>query len=297
MTTDEMYMSRAIRLAMSGAVHVSPNPMVGALIVAPDGRVIGEGFHRRFGEAHAEVNALASVADVDLPLIPLSTCYVTLEPCSHYGKTPPCAQLLCRHHPRRVVVGTVDPNPRVAGRGIKMLQDAGIEVVSDVLAQECRNLNRRFFTSQLLRRPWILLKWAESSSGDMCLPDGSPITISSPLTKVLMHRQRSLCDAIMVGTNTLLHDNPSLDNRLWPGNSPRPVLFASKAISPRVAESLKAFSRDPIILDPNIPLVQNMNSLFSDYHISSLMVEGGRRLLDSFIKAQLYDEIRVERVL
>lgn len=297
MTTDEMYMSRAIRLAMSGAGHVSPNPMVGALIVAPDGRVIGEGFHRRFGEAHAEVNAVASVADVDLPLIPLSTCYVTLEPCSHYGKTPPCAQLLCRHHPRRVVVGTVDPNPRVAGRGIKMLQDAGIEVVSDVLAQECRNLNRRFFTSQLLRRPWILLKWAESSSGDMCLPDGSPITISSPLTKVLMHRQRSLCDAIMVGTNTLLHDNPSLDNRLWPGNSPRPVLFASKAISPRVAESLKAFSRDPIILDPNIPLAQNMNSLFSDYHISSLMVEGGRRLLDSFIKAQLYDEIRVERVL
>ena len=297
MTTDEMYMSRAIRLAMSGAGHVSPNPMVGALIVAPDGRVIGEGFHRRFGEAHAEVNALASVADVDIPLIPLSTCYVTLEPCSHYGKTPPCAQLLCRHHPRRVVVGTVDPNPRVAGRGIKMLQDAGIEVVSDVLAQECRNLNRRFFTSQLLRRPWILLKWAESSSGDMCLPDGSPITISSPLTKVLMHRQRSLCDAIMVGTNTLLHDNPSLDNRLWPGNSPRPVLFASKAISPRVAERLKAFSRDPIILDTNIPLAQNMNSLFSDYHISSLMVEGGRRLLDSFIKALLYDEIRVERVL
>ncbi|MGN0237241.1 MAG: bifunctional diaminohydroxyphosphoribosylaminopyrimidine deaminase/5-amino-6-(5-phosphoribosylamino)uracil reductase RibD [Lepagella sp.] len=295
MTTDEMYMSRALRLAMWGAGHVSPNPMVGALIVAPDGRVIGEGYHRRFGEAHAEVNAVASVADADRHLIPLSTFYVTLEPCSHYGKTPPCAELLCRHHPRRVVVGTVDPNPRVAGRGIKMLQEAGIEVVSDVLVEECRHLNRRFFTSQVCHRPWILLKWAETAAGDMCHPDGSPITISSPLTMTLMHRQRSLCDAIMVGTNTLLHDNPSLDTRLWPGNSPRPVIFASDSISPEVTARLKVYQRDPIILDPKIPLEQNMKILFSDFHISSLMVEGGKRLLDSFIRARLYDEIRVER--
>ncbi|MGM9817027.1 MAG: bifunctional diaminohydroxyphosphoribosylaminopyrimidine deaminase/5-amino-6-(5-phosphoribosylamino)uracil reductase RibD [Lepagella sp.] len=295
MTTDEKYMSRALRLAMSGAGHVSPNPMVGALIVAPDGRVIGEGYHRRFGEAHAEVNAVASVADADMHLLPLSTFYVTLEPCSHYGKTPPCAELLCRHHPRRVVVGTIDPNPRVAGRGIKMLQDAGIEVVTDVLADECRHLNRRFFTSQVSHRPWILLKWAETAAGEMCLPDGSPIPISSPLTKTLMHRQRSLCDAIMVGTNTLLHDNPSLDNRLWPGNSPRPVIFASDSISPDVAARLRVYQRDPIILDPKIPLEHNMKILFEDYHVSSLMVEGGRRLLDSFIQARLYDEIRVER--
>lgn len=289
-------MSRALRLAALGAGHVSPNPMVGAVIVAPDGRIIGEGYHRRFGEGHAEVNAMNSVRPQDGPLIHEATIYVTLEPCSHYGKTPPCAEMLCRKGVRRCVVGITDPNPKVAGRGIAMMRDAGIEVTVGVLEQECRAINVRFLTAQTLRRPWILLKWAETADGKMARPDGTPISISSPLTRTLMHRERSMCDAIMVGTGTLLHDNPRLDTRLWPGKSPRPVIFDSPRICvPEVRERLHVFRRDPIILDAALPLSENMSLLFSRHGVTSLMVEGGRRLIDSFLEAGLHDRIRVER--
>jgi diaminohydroxyphosphoribosylaminopyrimidine deaminase/5-amino-6-(5-phosphoribosylamino)uracil reductase len=293
--TDEKYMRRALQLAANGAGHTSPNPMVGAVIVSPDGRIIGEGWHRKCGEAHAEVNAMRSVADCDRYLIPESTMYVTLEPCSHYGKTPPCAKMLCEHHIRRVVVGTGDPNPKVAGRGIGMLREAGIEVTEDCLRDECRAINVRFFTSQIHKRPWILLKWAETSTGAMANPDGTPLAISTPLTSAFMHRERSMCDAIMVGTGTLLSDNPALTNRLWPGNSPRPVLFRSARLEdPEVRERLKVFGRDPIVLDPGKSLEENMHLLFSEHGVTSLMVEGGRTLLDSFLQAGLYDRIRVE---
>lgn len=285
-------MRRALSLAALGAGHVSPNPMVGAVIVAPGGRIIGEGFHRRFGEAHAEVNAMRSVAAQDLPLISRSTIYVTLEPCSHYGKTPPCAAMLCERHVHRVVIGAGDPNPRVSGRGIAMLREAGIEVTENCLSEECLAINEPFFTAQTLRRPWILLKWAETASGCMAAPDGSPIAISSPLTLALMHRERAMCDAIMAGTNTLLSDNPTLTNRLWPGNSPRPVAFSS----PRLRDDLNVMKRDPIILDPAKDLEENMHLLFTEYGVSSLMVEGGRTLLDSFISRNLYDRIRVEKL-
>lgn len=296
MTQDETYMTRALQLAACGAGHVSPNPMVGAVIVAPGGRIIGEGYHRRYGEAHAEVNAMASVADADLPLIAESTMYVTLEPCSHHGKTPPCAAMLCRRGIRRVVVGTGDPNPRVAGRGIAMLREAGIEVTQDCLVDECRAINVRFFTAQTLRRPWILLKWAKDRYGRMSLPDGAPLQISTPLTASLMHAERAMCDAILAGTGTLLADNPRLDTRLWPGRSPRPVVFRSPRLEdPAVRRRLNVFDRDPIVLDPSRPLEQNMRSLFETHGITSLMVEGGRTLIRSFTEAGMYDRIRVEK--
>ena len=287
-------MRRALELAAMGAGHVSPNPMVGAVIVDPTGRIIGEGFHRKYGGPHAEVNAMASVKAEDRHLIKEATVYVTLEPCSHYGKTPPCAEMLCRERVRRVVVGVTDPNPKVAGRGIRMLREAGIEVIEDCLKDECLAINERFFTAHIKHRPWILLKWAETEYGSLTDQTGKAVKISSPSTLALMHTQRALCDAILVGTNTLLQDNPSLDNRLWPGNSPRPVIFESDSLE-SVRKTLKVFRRDPLILDPTKPLKENMESLFNDHGITSLMVEGGKKLLDSFLEEGLYDRIRIEQ--
>ncbi|MDE6339807.1 MAG: bifunctional diaminohydroxyphosphoribosylaminopyrimidine deaminase/5-amino-6-(5-phosphoribosylamino)uracil reductase RibD, partial [Muribaculaceae bacterium] len=214
------YMRRALELARNGAGFVSPNPMVGAVIVAPDGRIIGEGWHARYGGPHAEVNAVAAVRPEDEPLLPQSTIYVTLEPCSHYGKTPPCSKLLIEKKLKRVVIGMKDPFKEVQGRGIKMLRDAGIEVVENVLEDECRALNRRFITAHERKRPYVQLKWAESADGFIAAvsPEGKPVPVkfSTPETLVEMHRERALADAIMVGTNTLLADDPSLTSRLWP---------------------------------------------------------------------------------
>lgn len=294
---ERKYMERALQLALKGGGHVSPNPMVGAVIVAPDGRIIGEGYHRRYGEAHAEVNAFRSVREADLPLIGESTIYVTLEPCSHYGKTPPCAKLLCERGIARAVIGIGDPNPKVSGRGVAMLREAGIEVVEDFMRDECAAVNRRFLTAQTQGRPYILLKWAQSADGFIAYDDGNPMHLSTPVTLPLMHCERALCDAIAVGTATILADNPSLDTRLWPGNSPRPVVF----ISPRLpqpgseeARDIRLYARDPIFLDPALPLEENMRLLRERYGVTSLMVEGGAELLQSFLDAGLYDEIRVE---
>ncbi len=292
--TDSAMMHRALQLARLGAGHVSPNPMVGAVITAADGRIIGEGWHRRYGSGHAEVNAVASVSETDRHLLPESTIYVTLEPCSHYGKTPPCAKLLIDNHLRRVVIGASDPNPLVSGRGVRMLREAGIEVTEGVLADECRALNSRFMTAQILGRPHITLKWAQSADGYMAATDNDgkpyPVQFSTPVTALDVHRLRAVSDAIMVGTETLLADNPSLNTRLWPGSSPRPVLFKSE----RLPHYATVMQRNPILLDPNRPLEDNMHSLWTDYGISSLIVEGGPTLLRSFIEAGLYDRIRVE---
>ncbi len=292
--TDSAMMHRALQLARLGAGHVSPNPMVGAVITAPDGRIIGEGWHRRYGSGHAEVNAVASVSDADRHLLPESTIYVTLEPCSHYGKTPPCAKLLIDNRLRRVVVGASDPNPLVSGRGVRMLREAGIEVTEGVLADECYALNSRFMTAQKLGRPHITLKWAQSADGYMAAIDTDgkpyPVKLSTSVTAFDVHRLRSVSDAIMVGTNTILTDNPRLDTRLWPGRSPRPVLFVSE----RLLKDATVMQRDPILLDPARPLADNMRSLWTDYGISSLIVEGGPTLLQSFIDLGLYDRIRVE---
>lgn len=297
---DISMMRRALQLAAQGAGHVSPNPMVGAVITDATGRIIGEGWHRAYGGPHAEVQAFLDVRPDDEHLLKESSIYVTLEPCSHYGKTPPCAELLIRKGITRAVIGCGDPNPKVSGRGIRMLREAGITVVENVLEDECRYLNRRFMTAQTLRRPWIELKWAQSADGFMAADNPAvsapgesgylPVALSTPVSAVLMHRERSLCDAIMVGTDTLITDNPSLTTRLWPGRSPRPVLFRSD----RIPDTLRILDRDPIWLDPALPLQENMRLLFSQHGITSLMVEGGASLLESFITAGLFDEIRVE---
>lgn len=272
MNIDFKYMRRALQLARLGEGLVSPNPMVGAVIVAADGRIIGEGYHHRYGGPHAEVCAVNSVREADRHLLKGSTIYVTLEPCSHYGKTPPCAKLIIDTGIPRVVVGSADPFPEVSGRGINMLRDAGVEVVENVLRDECDALNVRFLTAHRLRRPWIQLKWAQSTDGYMAGIDEEgkpyPIQFSTPVSSVWMHRRRSMVDAIMVGRNTLEIDHPRLDCRLWPGNAPRRV-------------------------KPRHDLEEQMRELYKD-GITSLMVEGGPTLLQSFINLRLYDDIKIE---
>lgn len=292
MDIDIIMMRRALQLAANGEGFTSSNPMVGAVITDADGKIIGEGWHRRFGGPHAEVNAVNSVKDKSK--LSQATIYVTLEPCSHYGKTPPCAELIVKSGFHRVVVGAPDPNPLVAGRGIRMIRDAGIEVTENVLRDECIEFNHRFMTAHTLHRPWIQLKWAQTANGFIAGKDDNdtihPIKISNPASTILMHRQRALTDAIMVGTNTVIIDNPSLTLRYFPGLTPRPVIFRSD----RIPASAKVLQSDPIIFDKNLSLTENVRSLYSDFKLISLMVEGGAELLKSFIDAGLYDEIRIE---
>lgn len=292
---DIKYMKRALMLARRGEGFVSPNPMVGAVITAR-GRIIGEGYHRQFGGPHAEVNAVRSVAEADRHLLAEATIYVTLEPCSHYGKTPPCARLLIDTGVKRIVGACTDPNPKVAGRGYGMLREAGREVVEGVLEAEALHLNRRFMTAQTLRRPWIQLKWAESADGFMGSFDASgnprPVMLSTPLTSVLMHRERAAADAIMIGSGTALSDNPSLTLRLWPGRQP---LKAVLDRSGRVPADAPVLSGRALRIDGSEPLPELLSRLFAEEGVSSLMVEGGPAVLHSFIDAGLWDEIRRER--
>lgn len=278
MESDSSYMLRAIQLARHGRQSASPNPMVGAVIVGPDGSILGEGWHRKCGEAHAEVNAVANADSRGKSnLLPQSTIYVTLEPCAHYGKTPPCARLLIDRGFRRVVVGTVDPFAKVSGRGIDMLREAGIEVTVGILENECRELNKRFFTAHTQRRPYIILKWAQSADGfiDRIRTSASEpaVRFSSAVTSTLVHQLRSQVDGIAVGTRTALLDRPKLDARLWPGgDAPKRVAF-----------------------DSSQPLHRQLECLYTE-GITSLLVEGGARLLQSFIDEQLFDEVRIEEI-
>ena len=223
---DELYMMRCLQLAAMAEGQTSPNPMVGAVIVH-DGKIIGEGYHHRAGEPHAEPNAIASVKDESL--LREATMYVSLEPCSHWGKTPPCADLIVRKGLKRVVIATLDPNPKVAGRGVKILQDAGIEVTVGVMEKEARWLNRRFMTVQEKRRPYVILKWAETADGiiDVCRKEkgSGPIKISNSVTKTLNHQVRVEEDAIMVATKTALLDDPHLTVTKWTGKNPVRVLL------------------------------------------------------------------------
>lgn len=273
MSDDTKYMKRALQLACGGEGRTAPNPMVGAVVVA-DGRIIGEGYHRTYGGPHAEVNAISSVSPKDRHLLKESTIYVTLEPCSHYGKTPPCARLIIETGIPHVVIGASDPNPLVAGRGVRMLREAGIEVREGILEKECWELNRRFMTAFSLPRPWVQLKWAQSADGFMASVDGDgngvPVRFSTPLSSVWMHRQRALVEAIAVGRHTLEIDKPRLDLRFWEGKSPRRIIPQSKEPLHKLLARLRAEG------------------------ITSIMVEGGPTLLESFIREDLFDEIRVE---
>lgn len=292
---DRKCMRRALQLARAGLGHTSPNPMVGAVIAAPGGRIIGEGWHRHFGAPHAEVNAVRSVREADLALLPQSTIYVTLEPCSHYGKTPPCAKMLCECRFRRVVIAAGDPNPKVSGRGVRMLRDAGITVDEGLMEKEARELNRVFMTSQILRRPFITLKWAQSADGFMdarrSYGEGA-YRFSIPLTSQLVHWHRALHDAIAVGAGTVLADRPRLDVRLIEGQSPRPVVFDRHRLLEH--SDMSQMRSDAILIDGDEPLESVLERLYADFGISSLLVEGGAGLLRSFLAAGLWDEAWVE---
>ena len=267
MTDDEKFMRRCIQLAKNGQQNAKPNPMVGAAIVSADGRIIGEGYHVRCGEGHAEVNAFASVRPEDEALVLGATMYVSLEPCSHYGKTPPCADLIIRKRVRRVVVGCIDEFAEVQGRGIKKLQAAGIEVEVGVLEAECKALNRRFFTFHRENRPHIILKWAQTANG--FIDDHfQPAQISSEFTKMLSHKLRAEEDAILVGRVTDERDHPQLNVREWSGPDPK-----------------------RLVIDHQHPL--NLDSLHA-HRIQSLIVEGGAQTLKSFLEKGLWDELRVE---
>lgn len=294
---DVRFMARALQLAAHGAGFVSPNPMVGAVIVAPGGRIIGEGWHRRFGGPHAEVNAVDSVSEADRGLLRESSIYVSLEPCSHYGKTPPCAALLARCGFRRVVVACGDPNPKVAGRGIAMLREAGCEVETGVLEEEARRLNRRFMTAQTKGRPWIQLKWAESLDGFIGGLDAGgnpqPVRLSSATGSVWMHRERAMADAIVVGSGTALSDRPSLTVRLWPGRMPLRVVADRRG---RIdLRSLFPDGNAVRIGADGETLREAMERLLADCGVGSVMVEGGAELLGAFICEGLFDEVRIER--
>ncbi len=288
---DRKMMRRAIQIARYGEGFTSPNPMVGAVICSPDGRIIGEGWHRRYGEGHAEVNAVASVKDKDRALLAESTIYVTLEPCSHYGKTPPCAELLIRERLKRVVVGSLDPFPKVAGRGVRMLRDAGARVDVGLLERECKALNPRFLTAHSSGRPHILLKWAQSADGFIGSSEGEPRAIfSTPVSQLAVHKLRTMSDAILVGVNTVIADNPRLDARLWPGNDPRP----SSMDSPRLPADSILISKNPILRKSDESLTDFLKRLYTEEKIISLMVEGGSLTLSEFLREGLYDEIRIE---
>ena len=274
METDEKYMRRCLQLAANGIQGARPNPMVGAVIVAPittpsSTRIIGEGYHVRCGEGHAEVNAFASVKAEDEPLLKEATMYVSLEPCSHYGKTPPCADLIIKKGIRRVVVGCIDPFAEVQGRGIKKLREAGIDVTVGVLEEECRWLNRRFFTYHSKHRPYIILKWAQTANGFID-DHGQTLHISNHQTQMLSHQLRAEEDAILVGHTTDIREHPQLTVRHWHGPNPK-----------------------RIVLTHHRPLNQLMDDLYQ-HCIQSLIVEGGYQTHESFIAANLWDEIRVE---
>lgn len=310
MDIHEKYMQRCIQLAGLGAGDVAPNPMVGSVIVY-HGKIIGEGYHRKYGGPHAEVNAINSVSDQEM--LKKSTLYVSLEPCAHHGLTPPCSDLIIKKEIPAVVIGTVDPFSEVAGKGIEKLETTGIKVVSGVLENECRELNKRFFTFHERKRPYVILKWAQTIDGFIDVersPEsfGEPTWITGDLALSLVHKIRSEESAILVGTNTAEKDNPSLTVRHWPGKNPYRLVLDKKL---RLPGSLNLFDGLEKTLVFNFRkneeqgritfvkidsekeiLPQIMEELYRR-NILSVIVEGGRKLLESFFYTGLWDEAHV----
>ena len=302
-----LYMQRCLQLAKLATDNVAPNPMVGAVLVHNE-KIIGEGYHKIFGEAHAEVNCINSVKEEDKNLINKSTLHVSLEPCSHFGKTPPCTGLIIKNKIPKVVIGCKDVYEDVNGKGIKKLQDAGVEVITGVLEKECIEINKRFFTFYQKLRPYIILKWAESAD-EKIGSDKERIHISNEYTNRLVHKWRSEEASILVGTNTALKDDPSLTIRSWKGNNPTRLIIDMDL---RLPSHLKIFNKETktIIFNKHkheegvnlsfykIQEKNNMQALMKVLYkleIQSVLVEGGAKLLQSFIDAGLYDEVRVIR--
>lgn len=312
MIVDTKYMYRCIQLALKGKGYTNPNPMVGAVIVYDD-TIIGEGYHRKAGEGHAEVNAIASVKDKTL--LKRSTLYVSLEPCSHYGKTPPCSQLIIDSQIPNVVIGCLDPFPEVSGRGIKLLNAAGVNTKVGMLEKECQLLNREFITCQTKDRPYIYLKWAQSQDGFMDKErtenNTKPTVISDDFAKILVHKLRAETDAIMVGTNTAVADNPSLTTRLWYGMNPIRVILDRTLRIPLHYELYNDNVKTIIVTEVKPPqsnaknteylsikydthFLENLFSALKLKGITSVMVEGGAKLLESILEREIWDEAFVE---
>jgi diaminohydroxyphosphoribosylaminopyrimidine deaminase / 5-amino-6-(5-phosphoribosylamino)uracil reductase len=311
MPVHEIFMRRCIELALEGAGSVSPNPMVGSLIVV-DGKIIAEGYHEKYGSAHAEANAIAEVIkcypDAE-NVLNKATLYVNLEPCAHFGKQPPCSDLIIRYSIPRVVVGCRDPFDLVDGKGIEKLRAAGVQVIENVLKAECRHLNRRFFTRVQKQRPYIILKWAQTKDGYFAPADGSQRWISSPLSRKLVHKWRAEEDSVLVGKNTALIDDPELNVRFWSGRDPVRIVIDRDLQLP---SSLQLFdqSQKTIVfnsikteLDGNIKYLQveDFDKLLPHLicyqlylmDIQSILIEGGAATINLFVKAGLWDEARI----
>jgi len=311
MVQHQFYLDRCIELAQLGAGSVSPNPMVGAVIVCDD-QIIGEGYHMAYGQAHAEVNAIKNVFENNVnakELLKRSTIYVNLEPCSHFGKTPPCADLIISNEIPKVVIGCRDPFDQINGKGIEKLKNAGIEVIENILTDRCLDLNKRFFTRIQKQRPYIILKWAQTSNGFFSPLDGSKKWISSKEAKQLVHRWRSEEDAVLVGKNTALADDPMLNVREWSVRDPLRIVIDRRLELPK---ELNVFdqTQDTIIFnnlktdiegkikyleledfDNLLPQLIAYQLYLMD--IQSLIVEGGSKTLNLFLESGLWDEARV----
>ena len=300
---DSRYMQRALELAELGRGSVSPNPMVGCVIVH-QGKIIGEGYHKKYGEAHAEVNAIHSVKDHSV--FPECTAYVTLEPCAHHGKTPPCADLLIEKKIKRIVVACRDPFGQVDGKGIEKLQKAGLDVQLGMLEKEAIELNKRFFTSVQKERPYVILKWAQTSDGFVARENYGSKWISNSYSRQLVHKWRGEEDAILVGKNTAIHDNPTLTVREWSGKNPIRILLDSNLEVPKSANLFK--NEAPTLILNSIKeeksgaiewIKTDMNNPWSvlrklhERKIQSVIIEGGSQVLNSFINENCWDEARV----
>lgn len=304
METDEKYMQRALELAQLGLGKVSPNPLVGCVIVH-ENQIAGEGWHQQYGGPHAEVNAIEAVRDKTL--LKESDVYVTLEPCAHYGKTPPCANLLVEHKVKRVIICNADTNPLVAGKGVKILTDAGIEVVENVLAAKGKLINKRFFTYFNKKRPYIILKWAETGDGFIARENFDSKWISNDFSRKLVHKWRAEEDAVLVGSNTGHYDNPRLNVRDWEGRNPvrvaadrnlrlSPALHLFDQSQPTLIYNLLKDEEKENLIFIKIGRKTFFEELFNDLYerkIQSVIVEGGSVLLNKLIAANLWDEARV----
>lgn len=310
--SDELYMKRCLELAEMGNGQVSPNPLVGCVIVS-GGKIIGEGYHQKYGQAHAEVNAIRSVTDrygeQSAELLKNAVAYVSLEPCAHFGKTPPCADLLIRHQLKKVVIGNRDPFPDVDGKGIERLKNAGIEVVSGVLEAECFEVNRRFFTRIAQQRPYIILKWARTANGYFAPKNSVQQWISGPLSKKLVHKWRTEEDAILVGKQTAIADNPALSAREWPGKNPIRIAIDRKLEIPADSQLYNTDAKTIIFNEQKTSVEGNIHFIEMEdmqYYlpqkiayqlylmdIQSIIIEGGANILNQFISSGLWDEARV----
>ena len=302
----EVYMHRCIALAQLGAGFVAPNPMVGAVLVY-ENRIIGEGWHKQYGGPHAEVNCLQNVAEADRRLISLSTLYVSLEPCAHFGKTPPCTNLILENKIKKVVVGCRDPFEAVNGKGIEQLRKAGVEVIVPVLEEACTKLNKRFFSFHLLKRPYVLLKWAQTADGFMAAASEERLLITHSDTNRIVHQWRAEEAAILVGTATAAKDDPELNNRYWYGHHPMRMVIDRQL---KLSSDLKLFKDDhPVVvfneikeekvnqihyvkLNTEKSWVSQILAYCYEHKLQSILVEGGASLLQSFLEEDIWNEIR-----